>query len=73
MRGREKLYLIIKCQIKNIKETVELEYHNLTTVTIDLIINYQWMIKLIGENLIRSMISTGVSKHLSMKYLLNAY
>lgn len=72
MKGREKLYLIIKCQIKNIKETVELEYHHLTTVTIDLIINYQWMIKLIGENLIRSMISTEVSKHLSMKYLLNA-
>ena len=26
-----------------------------------------------SENLIRSMISTEVSKHLSMKYLLNAY
>lgn len=58
MKGSEKLYLIIKCQIKNIKETEELEYHHLTTVTIDLIINYQWMIKRIGENLIRSMIST---------------
>ena len=57
MRGSEKLYLIIKCQIKNIKKTVELEYHHVTTVTIDLIIN-QWMINLIDENLIRSMIFT---------------
>ena len=60
MRGNEKLYLIRKLQIINIKETMKLENHHLANVMVltDLIMDYQWMLKVIGENLMRSMIFT---------------